>query len=110
MKKKYQNMLLNAGEMIGKIPRVSTTGATATVAVYNRAYYDYAEACNYLGIITAYIKNIEMIEKNIRKYKNVPGYDIEEWEDMVDFYDEHIDKAYEDLKEFIEERENYRWS
>lgn len=109
MKKKYQNMLLNAGEMIGKIPRVNTTSATATVVAYGKAYHDYAEACNYFGIIVAYVKNIEDAEKSIRTYKDVDGYDVGELESMVKFYDAHIDKAYENLKEFIEGREKHQW-
>ena len=109
MKKKYQNMILCAAEMIGKIPRVNTLRETATASAYISAYNDYAEACNYLGIISAYVTKIEGAEKIVRKYKNRDGYDVENLKAMIEFYDEKIDDTYKDLKDFFDERQERQW-
>lgn len=51
MKKKHQNILIDAADMLSKIPGVTITGATATASAYVSAYRDYYEACQYFGII-----------------------------------------------------------
>lgn len=109
MKKKYQNILMDSANLVGKIPGVNMTGATATTSVYISAYSDYHETCQFLGIIANNIKLIDSLESTINKYKNVEGYDIEELKGQIDWSSEKVDKAYEELKEYISKRENQHW-
>ena len=107
MKTKYQKILLDSASMIGKIPGVSFTGATATAATYVSAYRDYYEACQYLGIIANNIDLIEKTETAINKNKD--KYDMSELEAGIETYSKQIDKAYKNLKEYISQREEEHW-
>lgn len=109
MKKKYQDILMDSANLVGKIPGVSMSGATATASVYVSAYRDYHEACQLLGVIAINIKLVDDLETTINKYKNEEGYDIEELKGQVEWYSERVDKAYKELKEYIAEREKQKW-
>lgn len=100
---------MDSAKLIGKIPAVSMTGATATAAAYVSAYRDYSEACRLMGIISTNIETIENTEKTIRKYQNKEDYDIEELKECVGIYSEKINKAYKELVKFISEREEENW-
>lgn len=110
MKKAYQDILMDSVKLVGSIPKVNMTGATATAAAYVSAYSDYSEACGLLGTIANGIESIENTEKVIRKFKDQEDYDIEELKYSVQFYEKSINKAYKELKEFILERTEQNWS
>lgn len=107
MKVKYQKILLESASMIGRIPGVSITGATATDATYVSAYRDYYESCQCLGVIANNIDLIEKTEAAINKNKD--KYDMSELESGLETYSKQIDKAYNNLKEYILQREKEHW-
>lgn len=109
MKKKHQDILMESACLIGKIPGVNMSGATATAGVYVSAYRDYYEACQLLGVIATNIQLINDTEATITKYKNKEGYDIEALQYSIKLCSEKVDKAYKELKEYIAEREKKNW-
>ena len=109
MKKKYEKILIESSLLVGKIPGVNMTGATATASAYISAYSDYHEACGYLGTIANNIHLMDNLERTINKYKGKEDYDIEELEGQVKWYGEQIDIFYVKLKEFVMEREQQLW-
>lgn len=110
MKKEYQKILMESTKLIGKIPRVNMTGATATTVAYVSAYRDYSEACSLLGMIANSIEAIENTERVIRKYQNKEDYDVEEMKYSVQWNVKNMNKAYKNLVEYISEREEQNWS
>ena len=109
MKKKYQDILIDSANLVGKIPGVNMSEATATVSAYVSAYIDYHEACQLLGVIVVNIKLVDDLENTINKYKNEEGYDIEELKRQIKWYSERVDKLYKELNEYITERERQKW-
>ena len=110
MKKEYQKILMESARLIGKIPRVNMTGATATASAYVSAYRDYSEACGLLGVIANSIESIENTESVIRKFQNKEDYDVEELKYSVQWNVKNMNKAYKNLKEYIAEREEQNWN
>lgn len=109
VKKKYQDILMESACLVGRIPGVSMSGATATASVYVSAYRDYYESCQLLGVIATNIQLIDSTESTIVKYKNKEGYDIDELKYSVQLYSENVDKAFKELKDYIEERKKKNW-
>ena len=109
MKKEYQKILMESAKLVGKIPRVNMSGATATASAYVSAYNDYSEACGLLGTIITSIEAIENTENTIRKYRNREDYDIEDLKYSVEWNVKNMNKAYKELVEYISEREERNW-
>lgn len=109
MKKKYQDILMESACLIGRIPGVSISGATATVSAYVSAYRDYYEVCQLLGVIATNIQLVDSTESTIIKYKNKEDYDIDELQYTVQLCSEKVDKSFKELKEYITEREKKNW-
>lgn len=107
MKKKYQDILMESAKLVGEIPGVNMS--TATASVYISAYNDYHEACQFLGVIAANIELINNLESTINKYRNKEDYDIEELRVQVCWYSECVEAAYHDLEKFINERKANGW-
>lgn len=108
MKKKYQEILLDAACLTGKIPSVTFSGATATAYAYISAYRDYNEACKFLGIIATNIRLADGMEAAIKNYEK-QNEDVSEMKEALKWYTEKIENAYKELKDYIAERERENW-
>lgn len=107
MKKEYEKIIWKVQENMKKVPlAVSGLGAgSSTLQSYISAYRDMEPCWNWFLMILDSIKNIEIYDKILKRN----DIDRDEIEASRDFHKERLEKAVQDLDEFIQGRAVEGW-